>query len=50
MLLRSASAWDWRVMSVWAMSGAGYFWPGWLLIPVVWALVAHFRDRGKRGH
>ncbi|WP_239166639.1 DUF1707 SHOCT-like domain-containing protein [Actinoplanes italicus] len=35
---------------IWAMSGADYFWPGWVLIPVVWALVAHFRDRGKRGH
>jgi hypothetical protein len=39
---------------VWAMSSLGsgqwdYFWPGWLLIPVVWALLAHFRDRGKRG-
>ncbi|BEL09982.1 DUF1707 domain-containing protein [Actinoplanes sichuanensis] len=40
---------------VWAMSSLGsgewhYFWPGWVLIPVVWALVAHFRDRGNRGH
>jgi hypothetical protein len=40
---------------VWAMSSLGsgewhYFWPGWLLIPVVWALLAHFRDRCKRGH
>ncbi|WP_433793331.1 DUF1707 SHOCT-like domain-containing protein [Actinoplanes sp. CA-252034] len=40
---------------VWAMSGLGsgewpYFWPGWVLIPVVFALLAHFRDRGKRGH
>ncbi|SFF43891.1 protein of unknown function [Actinoplanes philippinensis] len=40
---------------VWAMSSLGsgewhYFWPGWVLIPVVFALLAHFRDRGKRGH
>lgn len=40
---------------IWAMSSLGsgewhYFWPGWVLIPVVWALVAHFRDRGNRGH
>jgi hypothetical protein len=40
---------------VWAMSSLGsrewhYFWPGWVLIPVVWALLAHFRDQGNRGH
>ncbi|MEU4158777.1 DUF1707 domain-containing protein [Actinoplanes sp. NPDC026670] len=40
---------------VWAMSSLGsgewhYFWPGWVLIPVVFGLVAHFRDRGNRGH
>ncbi|WP_231953586.1 DUF1707 SHOCT-like domain-containing protein [Actinoplanes derwentensis] len=35
---------------IWAMSGMGYFWPGWVAIPLVWALLAHFRDRGNRGH
>jgi hypothetical protein len=40
---------------VWAMTSLGsgewhYFWPGWVLIPVVFALLAHFRDRGKRDH
>ncbi|WP_430780458.1 DUF1707 SHOCT-like domain-containing protein [Actinoplanes sp. G11-F43] len=35
---------------VWLMSGAGYFWPGWVAIPLLFALMAHFRDRGNRGH
>jgi hypothetical protein len=40
---------------LWAMGSPGsgewhHFWPGWVLIPAVLALQAHFRDRGKRGH
>lgn len=35
---------------VWAMSGMGYFWPAWVAIPLILALLAHFRDRGNRGH
>jgi hypothetical protein len=35
---------------VWVMSGAGYFWPGWVAIPLALALLAHFRERGKRDH
>ncbi|MFI5492573.1 DUF1707 domain-containing protein [Actinoplanes sp. NPDC051859] len=35
---------------IWAMSSLGsgewqYFWPGWMLIPFIWATVAHFRGR-----
>lgn len=40
---------------VWAMSSLGsgelqYFWPAWVLIPVVVTVMAHLGDRGKRGH
>ncbi|GAA1601000.1 DUF1707 domain-containing protein [Actinoplanes couchii] len=35
---------------VWLMGGAGYFWPGWVLIPLAFAVMAHFKDRGNRGH
>ncbi|MFC7530433.1 DUF1707 domain-containing protein [Actinoplanes sp. GCM10030250] len=40
---------------VWAMTSLSsghvqYFWPGWVLIPVVLALVAHLGDRNKRRH
>ncbi|HWS38233.1 MAG TPA: DUF1707 domain-containing protein [Actinoplanes sp.] len=35
---------------VWVMGGTGYFWPMWVAIPLVWAALAYFRDRGNRGH
>ncbi|GAA4922401.1 DUF1707 domain-containing protein [Actinoplanes utahensis] len=40
---------------VWALSSLGsgeflYFWPGWVLIPVVFAVFAHLGNRGKRRH
>ena len=35
---------------IWAVSGAGYFWPGWMLIPLGFAVMAHLGNRGKRGH
>lgn len=35
---------------IWVMSGMGYFWPGWVAIPLLFAVMAHFRDRGNRGH
>ena len=38
---------------IWAMSSSGsggpdHFWPGWVLIPLVFTVLAHFRERGKR--
>jgi Domain of unknown function (DUF1707) len=33
-------------MLVWVMAGpAGYFWPGWLMIPLGWSVLAYLRDR-----
>lgn len=36
----------WAITS-WTSSEAHYFWPAWVLIPVVLAVVAHFNDRNK---
>ncbi|MEV6299296.1 DUF1707 domain-containing protein [Actinoplanes sp. NPDC051861] len=38
---------------IWAMTSLStrevqYFWPGWVLIPVIFAAVGHFSDRNKR--
>lgn len=35
---------------IWAVTGMGYYWPGWLLIPLAFMLMAHLGNRGKRGH
>ncbi len=40
---------------VWALTSMSsgemqYFWPGWVLIPLVLAVLAHFNNRGKRHH
>ncbi|WP_230859068.1 DUF1707 SHOCT-like domain-containing protein [Actinoplanes aureus] len=37
----------WAITS-WTSGEAHYFWPAWVLIPVVIALLAHFSDKGKR--
>ena len=33
---------------IWAVTGLGYYWPGWLLIPLAFMVMAHLANRDKR--